>query len=145
MRGVLRGLGTTLRTHFSKPVTIQYPDEKAPLAERFRGFPALLWDDEVGESKCTGCATCARSCPTQVIKVTAKDNEKFQEGKSKRRRIVDSYFLNLAGCIQCGICVEVCPFDANEMSHVHELADYSREGLVLDVERLHRMSKSKGR
>ena len=31
-------------------------------------------------------------------------------------------------CILCGICVELCNFDAIVMSHEHEMSTYSRNG-----------------
>ena len=36
----------------------------------------------------------------------------------------------------CGICVEVCPFDANEMTPHFELSTYDRQQLVYDRGRL---------
>ena len=34
---ILQGMGVTLSHFFKKPVTIEYPEEKKPVAERFRG------------------------------------------------------------------------------------------------------------
>ena len=36
--------------------------------------------------------------------------------------------INLNRCILCGICVELCNFDAIVMSHEHEMSTYSRNG-----------------
>jgi len=129
MIGILRGLATTLSTNFRKPVTVQYPNERLPLPSRPRGFPHLIWDSEVGEPKCTGCGVCARNCPNGSITVTMKDNELAKEGKSARRKIVDEFTLDIGRCIQCTICVEVCAFDAIEMSDEYEWGAYSRQVL----------------
>ncbi len=46
--------------------------------------------------KCTGCAVCARKCPTQAI-----------SGQAKERHVIDQ-----AKCVRCGVCFDVCNFDA---------------------------------
>jgi NADH-quinone oxidoreductase subunit I len=136
MLGGLLGLLTTFKEFLRKPVTVEYPKEHLPIAPRFMGLPALTWDEEVGEPFCTGCGLCMRNCPTQCIKVAMKDNPLHEEGKSSRRRIVDTYELNWARCIICGICVQVCNFDGNVMTHEHERAVYSREGNKMALEQL---------
>ena len=57
-----------------------------------------------------------------------KDNPLHEEGASSRRKIVDHFEINLNRCILCGICVEVCNFDAIVMSHEHEMSTYQRNG-----------------
>jgi formate hydrogenlyase subunit 6/NADH:ubiquinone oxidoreductase subunit I len=56
------------------------------------------------------------------------DNPLNAEGKSRRRKIIDYFEINLNRCILCGICVEVCNFDAIVMSHEHEMSTYQRNG-----------------
>lgn len=136
MLGGLVGLLTTFKEMWRKPVTVEYPKEHMPVATRYMGLPALTWDEEVGEPYCTGCGLCMRNCPTQCIKVTMKENPLHAEGKSPRRRIVDTYELNWARCILCGICVQVCNFDSIVMSHEHERAVYSRDGNRMDLSQL---------
>lgn len=136
MIGILRGLQTTLSTFLRRPVTVQYPDERLPLGPRFRGFPGLLFDAAVGELRCTGCGVCQRNCPNGSIRVSMKDNERFGTGGSPRRKIVDRFDLNLGRCMLCGICVEVCEFNAIRMTPIYEAASYSREELMADRERL---------
>ena len=48
-------------------LTIQYPEEKRLLPERFRYIPMLLWDTEKNEDRCTACGICAKVCPPQCI------------------------------------------------------------------------------
>jgi NADH-quinone oxidoreductase subunit I len=62
-----------------------------------------------------------------------KDNPLHEEGKSSRRKIVDYFEINLNRCILCGICVEVCNFDAIVMSHEHEMSTYQRNGDRVDL------------
>ena len=145
MLGLLKALGITLRAAGRKPVTVQYPSEKKELPHRSRGFPVLLWDFEKDESFCTGCQVCARYCPVDCITVTMKDNPKFAEGKSKRKKIVDKFFLDYARCMRCDICVEVCNFDAIVMNNTHEgyeLSRYDRQDLVMDLPALLHQHKS---
>ena len=136
MLGNLKGLFVTLSTLFRKPVTYQYPAAHKPIEERYMGFPVLTWDEQVGEPFCTGCMVCVRYCPTQCMSAVMKDNPLHAEGKSSRRKIVEHFEINLGRCIVCGICVDVCNFDAIEMSHEHELSKFARNGNRADLERL---------
>jgi NADH-quinone oxidoreductase subunit I len=136
MIGNIKGLVITLRTFFRKPVTYQYPKEHKPIEERYMGFPVLTWDEQVSEPYCTGCMVCVRYCPTNCMTAVMKDNPLHTEGKSTRRKIVESFEINLGRCIVCGICVDVCNFDAIEMSHEHELSKYVRDGNRVALDRL---------
>ena len=124
------------------PVTRQYPetgtlwkrsDVPTPVQPRFMGFPALTWDDKVEEPFCTSCMVCIRQCPTLCMSATMKDNPLHADGRSSRRKIIDSFEINLNRCILCGICVEVCNFDAIVMSHEHEMSGYRRNGGRVDL------------
>lgn len=126
MLNSLKGLLVTLRTTFRRPVTAQYPEQHMPLQDRFMGFPALTWDYQVREPYCVACMVCVRECPTQCMSATMIDNPLFVEGKSHRRKMVESFEINFTRCILCGICVEVCNFDAIEMSKEHEISSYLR-------------------
>ena len=138
MKGSLKGLVVTLKTALRRPVTAQYPDadKRMPLALRFMGFPALTWDEEVGEPYCTGCMVCVRECPTQCMKAQMKDNPAHEEGRSNRRKVIDAFEINLGRCILCGICVDVCNLDAIEMSHDYELSVYERNANRMNLAQL---------
>ena len=136
MLGNLKGLMTTFIEFFKPVVTAQYPKEHLPLAPRWMGFPVLTWDQKVNEPYCTGCMVCIRYCPTECMSATMMDNPLYAEGKSKRRKIVDTFEINLGRCIVCGICVDVCNFDAIEMSHEHELSVFQRDDNRADLDRL---------
>ncbi len=138
MIGFIEGLRVTLKTALRKPVTDQYPDpdKRHRLADRYMGFPALLWDGDVPEPYCTGCMVCVRACPTQCMSAQMTDNPKFASEQSRRRKIIESFEINLGRCILCGICVDVCNFDAIEMSHEHELSKYERNGNRVDLGKL---------
>ena len=149
----LKGLLITLVSTFNgfrQPVTRQYPatgnlwkrsPKPTPVQPRFMGFPALTWDGQVEEPYCTSCMVCIRQCPTLCMSATMKDNPLHQEGRSSRRKIVETFEINLNRCILCGICVEVCNFDAIVMSHEHEMSTYQRNGDRVDLPALLEIGK----
>ena len=144
MLSSLKGMLVTLVSTFNglrNPVTAQYPKQHLPIQPRYMGFPALTWDQEVGEPYCTGCMVCIRNCPTLCMSATMEDNPLQQEGKSHRRKIVGSFEINLNRCILCGICVDVCNFDAIVMSHEHEMSTYERNGDRVELIPLLEMGK----
>ena len=144
MIGVLRSLMATAGTMMRKPVTIQYPTEHRAVPERDRAFPILLYDFEIDEPFCTGCHACERACPVECMTVTMKDNPLHAAGESKRRKIIDEFFIDYARCMRCNICVEVCNFDAIAMNNTwsgHELSVLDRKDLVLDLDQLLALSR----
>jgi NADH-quinone oxidoreductase subunit I len=112
--------------------TIQYPEERRKLPERFRYIPMLVYDDETGENRCTACGICAKVCPPQCIWIVrAKD----ESGKPVTRPA--EFHIDTTICMNCGLCAEFCPFDAIKMNHDFEIAEYQRmPKLVFDLERL---------
>ena len=141
--GFIGGLAVTLKSTWREPVTAEYPesDKRLSLEERYMGFPALTWDGDVEEPYCTGCMVCIRECPTQCMTAEMKDNPLYP-AESRRRKIVDTFEINLGRCIICGICVDVYSFDAIEMSHEHELSKYERNGNRVDLQSLISMGRS---
>ena len=129
----LKGLATTLRWLGRKPVTVHYPDQHLPVQDRYMGFPALLWDVTADEPFCTGCMVCVRECPTQCMTAVMHDNPKAVDGTSHRRKIIETFEINLNRCILCGICVDVCNFDAIEMSYETELSTRARNGRRMEL------------
>jgi formate hydrogenlyase subunit 6/NADH:ubiquinone oxidoreductase subunit I len=145
MIGILRSMGQVLRVIGRKPVTIQYPEVHREIPNRDRAFPVLLWDFDVDEPFCTGCHACERACPVECMTVVMKDNPKQAAGDSKRRKIIDEFWIDYGRCMRCNICVEVCNFEAIGMNNTwagHELSRYDRKDLVMDVEMLLSQSKA---
>lgn len=65
----------------------------------------------VDMTKCTGCRKCESACPTKVIEVLPASMEVLVACHSKDTGSITR--KNCAvGCIACGICARVCPFDA---------------------------------
>jgi len=120
---------TVFKHLFKAPVTLEYPEKKAKLNDKFRGEHALV-SDENGRLKCTACGTCQKVCPsfgTIEIQKTKDENGKFYPEK---------YTIDLGKCIFCGNCVEYCPFGAIKMTQKYELADEKKSSLKLDINAL---------
>jgi len=72
--------------------------------------------------KCTGCRKCEAVCPRKVIKVLPASRQVLVTCNSKDKG-PDTKKNCQTGCIACGICVKVCPFDApvveNNLSRIN--------------------------
>ncbi|MBX5468791.1 MAG: NADH-quinone oxidoreductase subunit NuoI [Thermoleophilaceae bacterium] len=131
----LRGLKTVFKQALSKPVTIEYPEEKTPVYPRFRGRHKLHRFEDTGLEKCVGCSLCAAACPAGCIRVVAAENTPDHQ-VSAGERYAAVYEINLTRCIFCGYCEIACPFDAITMGVDYELADYTRSDLIFTKEML---------
>ena len=156
--GILKGLGVTIRHFFNSYIedlrgagakllgdetvfrrrqsldsigifTVQYPDEKLAVPERFRFVPFLVTEDadhpeRPGHDWCTSCGICAKVCPPQCIWIVRG------EDPVTKRPIPEpeAFFIDIDICMNCGYCAEFCPFDAIKMDHNYELASYDRTG-----------------
>jgi len=101
--------------------TIQYPEEKLAIPERFRYIPMLVYEEDTGDIRCTSCGICAKVCPPQCIWIVqAKD----EAGKTIPQ--CSEFYIDTSVCMSCGYCAEFCPFDAIKMNHEYELASYER-------------------
>ncbi len=145
MKGLIKGLGTTLSTALRKPVTIEYPDDKHVLPVRQRSFPVLTWDFDHDEPFCTGCMVCVRNCPVDCMTAVMGDNPKYASGESNRRKGIQKFWIDYGRCMRCNICVEVCNFEAIVMDNTwsgHEHAAYDRRDLHMDLDDLLEGSRS---
>ena len=64
--GIAKGMATTFKNFFSPKVTRQYPEERPPIPDRWRGRLDLIYDP-FGEHKCEVCFQCAQVCPVEAI------------------------------------------------------------------------------
>ncbi|RLB08315.1 MAG: NADH-quinone oxidoreductase subunit NuoI [Deltaproteobacteria bacterium] len=125
---LLRGLRLTLKRFFSRPVTIQYPEQKREVAPRWRGVH-FFERNEKGDTRCVACGLCVAVCPSNCIHLVAVELESGE-------RYPETYEINVTRCIFCGFCAEACPVNAIKLGKNYEFVDYRREDFVLDKERL---------
>jgi len=118
--GLAKGLAVTLRTMTKRSVTAQYPDTQPELAPRTRGVIALF------EENCTVCMLCARECPDWCIYIDSHKETvpaAAPGGRERSRNVLDRFAIDFSLCMYCGICIEVCPFDALFWSPEFEYAE----------------------
>jgi NADH-quinone oxidoreductase subunit I len=99
-----KGLGVTGRYLFRRKITVQYPEEKTPQSNRFRGLHALRRYPN-GEERCIACKLCEAVCPALAITIEAEERA---DGTRRTTR----YDIDLFKCIYCGFCEESCPVDS---------------------------------
>lgn len=114
----LQGMAITFKHVWKKPVTLQYPDERWVMPDRFRGFVHNNTD------RCNACLGCARACPVSCIYIET-------QGKGVDRYMT-RYAIDFNKCIWCGLCTEPCPTEALTMSHDYDHALYFRQKLVYE-------------
>jgi NADH-quinone oxidoreductase subunit I len=131
--GLLKGLSVTLRTMTRRSITEQYPDVKPELPPRSRGVIALL------EENCTSCMLWARECPDWCMYIDShKEVIPAPEsgGRERTRNVLDRFAIDFALCMYCGICIDVCPFDALFWSPEFEYAEFDIRNMTHEKERL---------
>ena len=126
--GTMKAMLVVAKHLFQKPVTVQYPEERAPLPDRFRYRIFLSMDD------CVGCTLCEQVCPNLTIHMQHVDKE---NPRNKRKIYPD---VNFGTCTVCRNCEEICPTDAIYLTHEFETSrtrnnfTYSPEELQLPEE-----------
>ena len=129
-----QGRGTTLVEMAKPTITVEYPEDKAPRSERYRGRHYLRRYDN-GLERCIGCELCAAACPVGCILVVAAENSE-EHRVSPGERYAKVYEINMLRCIFCGYCEEACPVQAIVLGPEYELADTDRSKFVYTKEML---------
>jgi len=114
----LKGMGVTIKHLWRKPVTLQYPDERWVMPERYKGF---VHNNII---RCDACLQCARACPVDCIYIDVAGT-----GKD---RWMPRYAIDYNKCIWCGFCTEPCPTNAITMSHDYDHSVYFRQSYVYE-------------
>ena len=128
LKDILTGMSITGRYLFKPKITVQYPDEKTPLSNRFRGLHALR-RYENGEERCIGCKLCEAVCPAYAITIETTERD---DGTRRTSR----YDIDLTKCIFCGFCEEACPVDAIVETNIFEYFGDKRGDLYFTKEML---------
>ena len=123
-----KGFYVTFKHLFRKPVTLDYPRRKKPMAPRYRGRHYLERYDD-GTERCVCCGLCAAACPADAIYMEPAENEKGE-------RYAKVYEINLLRCIFCGFCEEACPEEAIFLGQVYEFSDDNRNSFIWTKEQM---------
>ena len=120
---IFEGMTVTCSHLVRKPYTIQYPDRvpvrvQDTLPFRYRGI--LEVDLEI----CTGCLACERACPIDCIVIDAPKDQKTKE------MLLTRFDIDIAKCMYCGLCSEVCPTGSIHHTTEFEGADFSLESMI---------------
>ena len=115
---LLKGMKVTWIAMCSRPHTVLWPRETAPLPARFRGHIELVINDTTGGPKCIVCGGCARACPSNCIVVEGR------KPAGAKKKVLTRFSLNFTTCSLCGLCVESCPVEAITFSRDYALAGY---------------------
>jgi NADH-quinone oxidoreductase subunit I len=131
-KALAQGLAVTFGTMTRRSHTRQYPDVPPDLPPRSRGVIALL------EENCTVCMLCARECPDWCIYIDSHKETVEVPGaaRARQRNVLDRFAIDFSLCMYCGICIEVCPFDALFWSPEFEYAEHDIRDLLHEKEHL---------
>lgn len=128
-KGLIKGLGITIKWFFKPKVTVQYPEQRLPLPERFYGKPEFYYD------KCIACNQCVNACPNKVIKLETETVDK--------KKVVTKYDFDQQYCMFCGMCQEACPKDAIKFTNEFELTQYNRPDIKINFVKPEQVNKKK--
>ena len=123
-----RGLMVTGRHLFTRKITVQYPEERAPQSPRFRGLHALRRYPN-GEERCIACKLCEAVCPALAITIESQE-------RSDGTRRTTRYDIDLFKCIYCGFCEESCPVDSIVETRFYEFHFENRGEHIIHKEEL---------
>jgi NADH-quinone oxidoreductase subunit I len=86
---------------------------------------------------------CARECPHWGLYLDShKETVEVPGGRPRQRNVLDRFAIDFALCMYCGICVEVCPFDALFWSPEYEYAAGEITELTHEREQLREWMRS---
>ncbi|HLC15645.1 MAG TPA: Fe-S cluster domain-containing protein [Thermodesulfovibrionia bacterium] len=78
-------------------------------------FDAIAMSEEglpvINPEKCTACYTCANACPKKIIEILPSNKAVLVRCRSVDKGPAVKRYCQV-GCIGCGVCEKVCPFDA---------------------------------
>ncbi len=134
---IVGGLKITFRNMWKPPVTLEYPEQRPNIPDRYRGVPTLVKDPN-GREKCVACQLCEFVCPPRAIRIDPgeipEDSEHAHVEKAPRE-----FKIDMLRCIYCGLCEEVCPEEAIFLQDTFSVNGLSRAELVFNKKKLYQL------
>ncbi len=139
LRLIVQGIVSIAKSHwvtlvnFWRPTVCErYPHKDKSLDYKpgpgYKGDFALITDKEKGRLRCIACQSCERACPNHCIRVVPA-------GKGKDRYPAE-FYIDVGLCMNCEICVEVCPVDALTMTPDYECSVHDPRDLIRNIKQL---------
>ncbi|WP_078058226.1 4Fe-4S binding protein [Desulfurobacterium indicum] len=122
-------------------ITVNYPWETVG-KEGLEGFRMVIKLVPVppngNKHKCVACGMCARSCPSNCIKLDVKqtvEEVELPDGKKKKKvnRKLQGFYVDFSLCSLCGLCVESCPTKTLQFSNYPYIVGTSRDDFVYNI------------
>lgn len=82
---------------------------------------------------CTACNLCVVECPAWCIELESHGEQQPGPGRTKVVKVLDAFSIDFGLCMYCGICVQVCPFDALAWVPQPIAEGETRVGVVVDM------------
>ncbi len=131
IRTIMIGMRITLKYHFARTITVQYPDVAPVLQPRYRGFHYFEIE------KCIACDMCAKACPVDCIYIEKSGPRKIDKASNiARGGSLDRYAIDYSKCMFCALCCEPCPTDCIHMGNLHDMSAYDRESMCVEFTEL---------
>jgi NADH-quinone oxidoreductase chain I len=111
-------LATLFQNLFSKPMTVRFPHESIPIADKYRG------EHEYDIDKCISCGLCAKICPNRAIEMV-NTSESYNDKYPKKYPKID-----LGKCCFCGLCEDICSKDAIRLTKNVFLSTFDHKNLI---------------